>query len=154
MNNISNKISVFSLLKPLRSSPRTRKYMLENTHVYMPSRIVLDQLPGDVLTRFPRRYGHLAIVFPVPAGRVRVQSGWRGVRDPRIGHYSGGFACIQTSEPYQLWIKSLAMTFSDGGGHKNVFLYLKIVCALNFRMCQTGTYGVCTRNEVVFVLSL
>jgi len=56
------------------------------------TRIVLDQLAGNVLTGFPGRYGNFSVVLPVPAGRVRVQCRRSCVSDASIGHDSGRFA--------------------------------------------------------------
>lgn len=50
-----------------------------NTDIDAPSGFVLDQLTGDVLAELSRGRWHLAVVFPVAAGRVSKESGRRGV---------------------------------------------------------------------------
>lgn len=134
-------MSAFLPLPPPRCSTTTCLYTLENTHVYVPSRVVFDQLPSDVLARFPRRYGHLAVILPVPTRRVRVQRGRRGVRDPRIGHHSGGFACGQTHKSCQPCVKPPAITYPGGSGHKNDFLHPKIVCAPQYQDVPNRNIG-------------
>ena len=50
------------------------------------TRIIVDQLPGDVLDRLRPVAGHLLLALPLPGGRVGVQRGRGGVGKSGVGH--------------------------------------------------------------------
>lgn len=62
-----------------------------NTDIDAPSGFVLDQLTGDVLAELSRGRWHLAVVFPVAAGRVSKESGRRGMRHSCVRHQPCSF---------------------------------------------------------------
>ncbi len=50
------------------------------------TRIVIDELPGDVLDRVRPVRRHLLFALPLTRGRVRVQRGRRRVSQTSVGH--------------------------------------------------------------------
>lgn len=56
------------------------------TNIDVLARLVLHQLPSDVLARLSGRGRNLAVVFPVATRRLSEESGGRGVSHPSSRH--------------------------------------------------------------------